>query len=515
MKTSKLLVLGMICLVLFSCRKNETPGRVFVSDEKNPQNIIPKATINRFIREKLTDSGYFKWDMASNDIAWSSLVQGDSVLAVGYQPDGYKDVQATIHTIDLNSANWKSAREQVIKLILENEKMNNTGLTEKDILIQANKKLPIIDVKVNRIATLKLLRASKLVRYAEPIGYGAYMEGNANASGHVGVESTLLNFGCGSNIAEPGLVAGTDYTNITPGAKQSWNYVYHHIPQAWAQSTGSGVKVMIIDTGISPDQPNLGSLFNQGSSSGRTIQKLVTFQDGTPDDLCGHGTSMAGVLAAPRCTNGNATGIAYNSNLVMVHAAENVVILSKESINGVADAYVLGGDDPDVKIISMSLGTIFSFSPITDGIHYAYNKQKLLFCAAGTSNSFFGNFIGVIYPASLPEVYAVTGMKDNLTDRCGNCHVGAKVAFTIVMEQTSNGKLALSTAMSGNDPSTVGGSSAATASCAAIAALVWSKYPTYPRDSIVARMIRASSFSQNKSTDFGWGIVDANLAVGQ
>ncbi|TWF41713.1 subtilase family protein [Chitinophaga polysaccharea] len=514
MKTSNWLMTGVMCLALFSCQKNENAQTGVISNEKNPVAAVPRSAINRFIRGKLADSGYFKWEMAGNDIAWSALVQGDSILSVGYQPADFNDLSHNIHAIDLNSTSWKEAKQQVINLIVENEKKGNPALTEKEVVLLSRNKLPSINVKVSRMATLKSLRSSKLVRYAEPIGYGAYMAGKVS-DGKVGVESTLLNFGCGSNNAEPGLVAGADYTNITPGAKQSWNYAYHNIPQAWTKSTGSGVKVMIIDTGVSPDQPNLGSLFNQGFSSGRTIQKLVTYPGGTPDDLCGHGTSMAGALAAPRGTSGSAAGIAYNSNLVTVHAAENVVILSQETVTGVTNAYILGGDDPDVKIISMSLGTIIDVSVIIDAIRYAYNKQKLIFCAAGTSNSFFGSFIGVIFPANQPEVYAVTGMKDNLTDRCGNCHVGSKVAFTVVMEKASNSHLALSTAMTGNDPSTVGGSSVATASCAGIAALVWSKYPSYPKDSIVARMIRAASLSQHKSNQFGWGNVDASLAVGQ
>lgn len=505
---------GVMCLALFSCRKNENAQTGTISNEKNPVAAVPKSAINRFIREKLTDSGYFKWEMAGNDIAWSALVQGDSILSVGYQPADFNDLSHNIHAIDLNSASWKEAKQQVINLIVENERKDNPALTEKEVVLLSRNKLPSINVKVSRMATLKSLRSSKLVRYAEPVGYGAYMAGKV-PGGKAGVESTLLNFGCGSNTAEPGLVAGSDYINITPGAKQSWNYAYHNIPQAWTKSTGSGVKVMIIDTGVSPDQPNFGSLFNQGFSSGRTIQKLVTYPGGTPDDLCGHGTSMAGALAAPRGTSGSAAGIAYNSNLVTVHAAENVVILSQETVTGVTNAYILAGDDPDVKIISMSLGTIIDVSVIIDAIRYAYNKQKLIFCAAGTSNSFFGGFIGVIFPANQPEVYAVTGMKDNLTDRCGSCHVGSKVAFTVVMEKASNGHVALSTAMTGNDPSTVGGSSVATASCAGIAALVWSKYPSYPKDSIVARMIRAASLSQQKSNQFGWGNVDASLAVGQ
>jgi subtilisin family serine protease len=222
---------------------------------------------------------------------------------------------------------------------------------------------------------------------------------------------------------------------------------------------------------------------------------------------------MAGVLAGPRGTDGNTVGIAYNCDLVMVHAAENVVLLSTSAINGVTNAYVQGADDPGVKIISMSMGTIFSSGQIKDALVYAYNKQKLMFCAAGTSTSFFAGFVGVIFPANQPQVVAVTGMKDNLKDRCDNCHTGSKVDFAVVM-QKSSGRNPLSIAMTSDAPSTVGGSSVATASCAAIAALVWSKYPAYPRDSVIARMARSSGFAGGRSNKFGWGIVNAAAAVG-
>lgn len=513
MRTSRLLFAGMVALSLAACQKDQPVTRAGVPGNENPEAVVPKSKINAFIRERLATAGHFNWEMASDEMAWSALVQGDSILSVGYQPAGYKDLAGTIHQLDLNDNSWKAAREAVLRLITEQEGVAGNGRTSQSIVKYARTTLPIVDVKVSKLSTLAALRKSGLVRYAEPIGYGAYME-DAPASNQRAA-SSLLNFGCGSNTPEAGLVSGTDYVTITPSAKQSWNYPYQKIPQAWARSTGAGVKVMIIDTGISPTQPAFGTGFNQGASTGRTIEKLVTFQGGTPDDLCGHGTSMAGALAGPRGTTGNTAGIAYNCNLVMVHAAENVVILSKESINGVADAYVLGGNDPAVKVISMSLGTIIDFSPISDGIRYAYNKGKLMFCAAGTSTSFFGSFVGVIFPATMSEVYAVTGMKDNLTDRCGNCHVGPQVAFTSVMEKAANGRLALSIAMTGDEPSTVGGSSVATANTAAIAALVWSKYPAYPRDSIVARMRRASTYANNRNNQFGWGNVDADLAVGQ
>ena len=79
-----------------------------------------------------------------------------------------------------------------------------------------------------------------------------------------------LGSGCGGYTAVNNLQEGDDYTTIAPGAKQSWNYTYHNIPAVWALSTGAGIKIMVIDTGVSPDQDNMNSQFNQGYSSGRT-----------------------------------------------------------------------------------------------------------------------------------------------------------------------------------------------------------------------------------------------------
>ncbi|HVI44821.1 MAG TPA: S8 family serine peptidase [Chitinophaga sp.] len=510
MKKSDLFIMFLLFSTMVACRKGESTNTLSTGVE-NPGTIVPKEKIDAFIGEQLKKDQKFEWKSADDITLWSALVHSDGILSVGYQPAGFTDFDNKIGNIDVAQGDWKSAREQVLALVLKNE----PNKTAKDILAFKEGQLPFITVKVSNLATVKALRASNLVRYAEPIGYGKVMRLGNTSTAKATTESGLLTFGCGTNNAEPGLIAGTDYINISPTSKQSWNYAYHKIPQAWVRSTGQNVKVMLIDTGVSPDQDNLGSSFNQGSSSGRTIEKLSTYPGANADDVCGHGTSMAGALAGPRGTDGSATGIAYNANLVSVHAGENVVILSSESVQGVTDAYTLAGNRSDIKIVSMSMGTIIAYNQITDAIKYAYSKGKLMFCAAGTTNSSIPNWLGVIYPAYLPQVVAVTGIKDNLTDRCGDCHVGREVAFTVVMEQTSTAKTALSLAMTGDAPSTVGGSSVSTASTAAIAALVWSKYPSYPKDSIIARMARAGNYASSRSQTFGWGVVNADVAVGQ
>ncbi|SHN44592.1 S8 family serine peptidase [Chitinophaga sp. CF418] len=486
MRTPYFLMVGVVVILSTSCRKTDTLP--FTPPRQNPQEIIPKSAINAFVNQQLETHGYFDWKMASDTMVWSALLHGDSILSVGYST--------------------ASGAAEILQLIGEKEDITSG----KDQRTSTADKLRFLNVRVSHFETVRALRASPRVRYAEPIGYGAFMRDISPRD--AAAASDILASGCGYNSAKTDLVAGADYTVTSPAAKLSWNYPYHRIEQAWQRSTGQHIKVMIIDTGVSPQQENLGNMFNQGLSAGRTIQKLGTYYNGSPDDPCGHGTSMAGVLAGPRGTDGNTVGIAYNCDLITVHAAENVVLLSTDAINGVTNAYVLGADDPAVKIISMSMGTIFSSGQIKDALSYAYSKQKLMFCAAGTSTSFFASFVGVIFPANQPQVIAVTGMKDNLKDRCDDCHTGSKVDFAIVMQKSSTGRNPLSIAMTGDVPSTVGGSSVATASCSAIAALIWSKYPGYPRDSIIARMARASSFANSRSSKFGWGIINADAAVG-
>ena len=108
---------------------------------------------------------------------------------------------------------------------------------------------------------------------------------------------------------------------------------------------------------------------------------------------------------------------------------------------------------------------------------------------------------------------AVTGIKDNLINRCDACHDGSQVDFTVVMQKSSGNAFPLTLAMSGNNPSTVGGSSVATATTAGIAALVWGKYPSWTRDQVLNRLIASSSNYPSRSTTQGWGRIDAVKAT--
>ncbi|HMQ64560.1 MAG TPA: S8 family serine peptidase, partial [Flavilitoribacter sp.] len=227
-----------------------------------------------------------------------------------------------------------------------------------------------------------------------------------------------------------------------------------------------------------------------------------------------HGTQMAGLLAAPRGNGGATVGVAYNANLLAIRATGDVVVNGSSEKKGVKNALIIAGGRSDVKVISMSLGDIFWSDTVADGIYYAYNHGKMIFAAAGTSTS-FTNWWGVIFPAYMPETVAVTGIKDgSAMERCNVCHSGSEVDFVAVMQRASNNsRTALTLSMSGNQPSTVGGSSAATAITAGIAALVWSTNPGQTRNQVLTRLKNASQFYPSRDSQFGWGLIDAQQAV--
>ena len=109
------------------------------------------------------------------------------------------------------------------------------------------KVLPVVNVLIQNINTIKRLRASGLIRYIEPLSYQPNVsDGNAQLRS---------SSGCGGYDGNASLTAPNDFSIVTPNAKAPWNYSYHQVAQAWAQSTGAGVKVMIIDSGVSPNHP--------------------------------------------------------------------------------------------------------------------------------------------------------------------------------------------------------------------------------------------------------------------
>ena len=494
----RILSLFLLTLIL-SCAKEDATDILIPQNQKTP---LTAAQVNAKIDESIHLNGTFNWRDADSYFIWSAVVNGNNAVTIGFG-NSKTNFERT------KTANNAKIQNDLLAIIMKYE-----DTTLDKTLFMSDPDLNLIDVIITKQETIIALRQSKYIRYIEPADYRYMDVRNATNRSSAGTSS-----GCGFDAE---ILAAADYTTTTPNAKIPWTFTQHNIPNAWTISTGAGITIGIVDTGVSPNQSLLGANFNNGLSSGRTIEKNGVYVDSiwpwstTTDgvnDLCGHGTSMASTAAAPRNDKGLPVGVAYNANLITYRAAYNVVLDGYQEQEGVKKAFTALGNNAKVKIISMSMGYIFSVGKIEDAIKFAYGKGKLIFCAAGTSTN-FTTFVGVIFPAWMPETVAVTGVKEGTTyQACSDCHTGSKVDFTVVMERAVSGNTVPCDSYYENQTDYIGGSSVATATTAGIAALVWSKNPSWTRDQVLTKMRQSASLYPNRNADYGYGNVNAFLAV--
>ncbi|MEO8069409.1 MAG: S8 family serine peptidase [Flavobacteriales bacterium] len=505
----RILIAGLsISIVFIGCRKDAvvphdvSPTAVLA--QKSTLAAAPagdpltREELDRQVIGMLEARNDFHWEWVDLRTLWSAVQYNDHSLAIGYAPTGVGNIDDIISTIDIKRPEWRAVHDALIARVLG---MLNRGgrepVTLRDILVEDDPVLPILTLRITDKEVITMLSNLRNVRYAEPQDY--WPAGGTERS----------TSGCDGS-SEP--LNGSDYTSITPNALLPWNFNLHGIPSAWNNARGNGITIGVIDAGISSTQPLLGSDFNNGESNvGRSVTAGYTFGNAAYTS-CTHGNSMAGQAVGPRNNTGSTSGVAYQSGLHFIRGCEDVVLDLGSELTGVKNALVALGNDPAVRVISMSVGTPFSSGKLRDGVNYAYGQGKMLMAAAGTSYS-WTSWWGVIYPAALTKCTAITGVKEN-GSTCESCHDGSQVDFTIVMERdASSARNSLSLPASGTTPTYIGGSSCATATAAGIAALVWSVNPNKGRGAVLNCLKNTAQFPAGNTGDHGYGNINAASAV--
>ncbi len=489
-------------LTFASCSKDDTAtSEQEVTIPENQRRPLSAQEVRSKVFSFVNQGKQFNWGMATSQELWSAVQNGNKLCTIGFGNNKNDFDRA-------KTSNQVYLQNQLLETIARYE-----GKTVDKILLSSDNYLNQVNVYIEKQETIVALSRLGYVRYIEPADFRLQEE-----SAIQGKDSSSSS-GCG---LESEAVSSADYTVISPNAKAPWAFYKHNIPAAWGYSSGQGITLGVVDTGASTVNSLLNGSFNNGASSGRTVQKYGVYVDSIwpwstgydgANDKCGHGTSMSSVAASPRNDKGQPVGVAYNCNLITYRAASNVVLDGYHELEGVKTAFTSLGNNSSVKVISMSMGNIISSGKIEDGIRYAYSKGKLIFCAAGTSTS-FTNFAGVIFPAWMAETVAVTGIKEAGTyQACDVCHTGSKVEFTIMMQRDGTGnKLPVNSYYDGQGDY-VGGSSVATATTAGIATLIWAKNPTWTRDQVLNKLRQTSHLYNNKHPEFGYGMPDALKAV--
>ncbi len=160
-------------------------------------------------------------------------------------------------------------------------------------------------------------------------------------------------------------------------------------------SGGSGVVVAVLDTGIDTDHPDLKE--NVMDCKDATKRKIT----GECEDKNGHGTHVAGIIAANGGSDGNGIyGVAPEAKLMVVKVCGAGGICFGDDIA----AGIRYAADHGANIISMSLGSNSPDRMVLDAIDYAVSKDVLVVAAAGNDGPENGS---IDYPAAYVKVIAV------------------------------------------------------------------------------------------------------------
>ncbi|HET6547245.1 MAG TPA: S8 family peptidase [Solirubrobacter sp.] len=207
------------------------------------------------------------------------------------------------------------------------------------------------------------LERDRDVVYAEPV----VVRTAAGADTYIGLQWALENTGQWLDTAYPG---------GTPDADMD-------VPDAWAYSTGAGVTVGIVDTGLLRTHPDLADQLavNPGESGGgreangvdddgngyvddwQGYDFVVEYpnvsegdatpgEDNDPQDNHGHGTHVAGIVAAERGNGIGVAGVAPGAKVLPLRALGATGAGTSVAI---AEAFDYAGD-MGLKIVNASLG---------------------------------------------------------------------------------------------------------------------------------------------------------------
>jgi len=177
----------------------------------------------------------------------------------------------------------------------------------------------------------------------------------------------------------------TTYSPDDSYPAERWGVSKIEAPQAWQITRGDqSITVAVLDTGINKDNLYLAA---------RVVAEVNFTNSPTSDDLYGHGTHMAGTIAA----------IAPECQLMNVKVADD----TGRCKPSVVARGIIWAVDHGAKVINISLSMIAS-SDLAEAVNYAWSQGAIIIAAAGNKGGSEAS-----YPAYYVNCIAVAGTNEN------------------------------------------------------------------------------------------------------
>lgn len=272
-----------------------------------------------------------------------------------------------------------------------------------------------------------------------------------------------------------------------------------NVQTAWDVSKGAGIKVAVLDTGIDTTHPDLASKI--------VAQKVFTTS--TIDDKFGHGTHVAGIVAAKTNNSLGISGTCPECQLIVgkVMGDDGQGLVSNVT-TGITWAV-----DNDAKVINLSEGGSERSAAQEDAINYAWNKGVVIVAAAGNAGT-----NQQFYPAALPNVLSVAATNSTDTKAYFSNYgtwVNVAAPGDMIYSTLPTHAYVMQTQVSlALNYDYLSGTSMATPIVSGIAALIW----TSPQGTSASNVVKRITDTADKITGTGqyWesGRVNAAKAVG-
>ena len=173
-----------------------------------------------------------------------------------------------------------------------------------------------------------------------------------------------------------------------PYSKRQWGLHKIQAEQAWESTTGEGAIVAVVDSGVDLTHPDLAA----NVSNAADADFVDPNGDDGPQDENGHGTHVAGIIAAVANNGIGVAGVAPSADLLPVRVLDENGDGSGDLPAGIRYAADRGADVINMSLgypagAGEALGAIGDLDDIYDAIDYAWERGAVVVVAAGNDTA--------------------------------------------------------------------------------------------------------------------------------